>query len=598
MNLIRGAQKVAEKSIAVLPFMNISNDEENEYFSDGVTEEIINALTKIEELKVIARTSSFSFKGKHIDIREIARQLGVAAVLEGSVRRYKNRVRITAQLINADDGAHFWSQNFDRELEDIFALQDEISLLIADKIRENYGHFNIQDHLVSTETKSIKAYELYLKGHFFQLKWDPDSIKKAADYYKQSIKHDEGFARSYYGLVQAYGLLAAWGYMPSDEGFAIAIDYFMIAQDLNKSLPEYGQSFVGRTFWMEWDFKSTYKQLIETLELHPKYTDGLEAMAELFIAHGKWAKAEEYIKRAMEVDPMSANHFYTQAHICYFQKDFEQALQYLNQALFINPDFVLAYEVKTLCLIWLNRQDEFELMVAERKDADLKRTYFDVINDGNITLKSDQIDEWSTAVSQKAQMVPYELFIMANSNYKSQALQLLHQYIDQKRGQVINYHFDPSLEALHVFDEFHQLYQSNLIDELNEANREIEPASNPLNADQHELQLQMKKLEDFIDTAKPYLDPQLSLAGLADAVQFHPNKLSFLINIQTQMNFNEFINQYRLNHFKLIAKDNKYAHLTIIGLAYESGFNSKSVFNAYFKKATGTTPGSWLKQNK
>ena len=593
MNRIRGAHKAADKSIAVLPFINISNDEDNEYFSDGITEEIINALTKIEALKVIARTSSFSFKGKNIDIREIARQLGVAAVLEGSVRKYKNRVRITAQLINASDGTHFWSHNFDREIDDIFALQDEISLLIADKIRENYGHFNIQDQLVSTETKSIKAYELYLKGHFYQLKWDPDSIKKATEYYKQSIVHDAEFARAYYGLVQAYGLMAAWGYMPSDEGFAKAIEYFMIAQDLNKSLPEYGQSFVGRTFWMEWDFKATYKQLKETLHLHPKYTDGLEAMAELFIAHGKWSKAEEYIKRAMEVDPMSANHYYTQAHICYYQKYFKKALQLVEQALFINPDFVLAYELKTLCLIWLNQKDAFDMMVAGMENADLKRIYFDVINNGKNSLNSTLVDEWKDAVI-KSHMVPYELFILANSNHKTEALQLLRQYVDQKRGQIINYLFDPSLEALQVFEEFHQLHQSNLTIEgadVSNANSQT-----PLNSDHKDLDIQMQRLEDFIHTKKPYLDPQLSLTGLADAIQIHPNKLSFLINERTQMNFNEFINQYRLRYFKSIAKDSKYAHLTIIGLAYESGFNSKSVFNAYFKKATGITPGNWLKE--
>ncbi len=205
-----------DKSIAVLPFVNMSSDTANEYFSDGITEEIINALTKVQELKVIARTSSFSFKGKNMDVRKIAEQLGVSAVLEGSVRKAKNRVRITAQLINALDGSHFWSQNFDREMEEIFALQDEISLLIANQIRENFGHFNIQEQLVGEPTKNMQAYELYLKGHSYQLKWDADSIHEATKYYEASVKHDPKFARAYYGLVQSYGMLAAWGYMPAE----------------------------------------------------------------------------------------------------------------------------------------------------------------------------------------------------------------------------------------------------------------------------------------------------------------------------------------------------------------------------------------------
>lgn len=150
---------IQDKSIVVLPFVNMSNDQENEYFSDGITEEIINALTKVEGLKVIARTSSFAFKGKNLDVREIGQKLGVANILEGSVRKVANRVRITAQLINAKNGVHYWSKNFDRQIQDIFALQDEISLLIADQIRENFGHLDIQDHLIQASTRSVSAYE-------------------------------------------------------------------------------------------------------------------------------------------------------------------------------------------------------------------------------------------------------------------------------------------------------------------------------------------------------------------------------------------------------------------------------------------------------
>ena len=132
-----------KKSIVVLPFVNMSNEVENEYFSDGITEEIINALATIPNLKVIARTSAFSFKNQNIDVRKIAEKLGVSTVLEGSIRKAGNRVRITAQFINAEDGTHFWSKNYDRDLDDIFAIQDEISLLIADEIRENFGHFAV-----------------------------------------------------------------------------------------------------------------------------------------------------------------------------------------------------------------------------------------------------------------------------------------------------------------------------------------------------------------------------------------------------------------------------------------------------------------------
>lgn len=582
----------ADKSIAVLPFVNMSSDTANEYFSDGITEEIINALTKVQELKVIARTSSFSFKGKNIDVRKIGEQLGVSAVLEGSVRKVKSRVRITAQLINALDGAHFWSQNFDREMEDIFALQDEISLLIANQIRENFGHFNIQEQLVSEPTKNMQAYELYLKGHFCQLKWDADSIHEATRYYEASVNHDPKFARAYYGLVQSYGLLAAWGFMPAEEGFSKEIRNFMIASDLDKSLPEYGQSFVGRSFWMEWDFQSTYIQLCETLEQHPKYTDGLEAMAELFIANGNWEQAENYISKAIEVDPLSANHYYTLANINYYQKKFDKALELVEKALFINPEFVLAYELKTLCLIWLDRRQEFNRFIKGTEKSNLKTLFFEVLNNGKNNLSDEILKSWNNVAEDKRQMVPYELFILANSNYKEEALELLKKYIAQKRGQIINFRNDPSLEPLKDFDEFEKLHISNLV--VPEKNEVEETKTSETKANSSELDGLMEKLMEVIETEKPYLNAQLSLSSLADAIQIHPNKLSYLINEKTGINFNEFINQFRLAHFKQIAINPKYNYLTLLGMAFESGFNSKSVFNAYFKKMEGITPGNWL----
>ncbi|WP_217447670.1 helix-turn-helix domain-containing protein [Maribellus comscasis] len=529
-------------------------------------------------------------------MREIATQLGVISVLEGSVRKFKNRVRITAQLINAEDGTHFWSKNFDREMKDIFTLQDEISLLIANQIRENFGHFDIQEQLVSQPTKNMQAYELYLRGHFHQLKWDADSIREATKYYEASVAQDSQFARAYYGLVQSYGLLAAWGYMPAEEGFSKAIYNFMIAADLDKSLPEYGMSFVGRTFWMDWDFQATYNQLVETLAQHPKYTDGLEAMAELFIAHGNWPQAEKYIKRAMDVDPLSANHYYTLAHINYYRKKFREALELVERALYINPEFVLAYELKTLCLIWLNRRKSFGQFIAGHENAPIKILYFEVLNEGKNSFPEETLKSWEKVAEDKSQMVPYELFVLANSNHKKEAFELLKKYIAQKRGQIINFRQDPSLEKLREFDEFHQLHFSNF--NFQEETENSVKKSAETKTSSAELESRMKMVLNFMETEKPYLDAQLSLGSMAENLQLHPNKLSYLINEKTGMNFNEFVNQFRLSHFKQIAVDKKNSHLTILGMAYESGFNSKTVFNVYFKKVEGITPGGWLKQSK
>ena len=156
---LMGKQKSVSKTIAVLPFVNLSASKDNEYFSDGITEEIINALAKIKSLKVTSRTSSFFFKNKKIPIKQIGEKLGVSTILEGSIRLSGNTIRITAQLIQAEEDFHFWSENWDRKLENIFEIQDEISLIIADKLREQFGHFEIQEHLVEKQTDNIDAYE-------------------------------------------------------------------------------------------------------------------------------------------------------------------------------------------------------------------------------------------------------------------------------------------------------------------------------------------------------------------------------------------------------------------------------------------------------
>ncbi|MBU3010135.1 helix-turn-helix domain-containing protein [Polaribacter vadi] len=582
------------KSIAVLPFVNLSNDSDNEYFSDGITEEIINALTKIQNLKVIARTSSFAFKGKNIDVRKVGKQLSVSTLLEGSVRKANNRVRITAQLIDTKDGSHYWSKNFDKELVDIFKLQDEISLLIANEVRNNFGHFDIQEHLVKKPTDSVDAYELFLKGRYSQLQWTPQSMRTAIEFYDSAIAADKNYAKAYYANLQCYGLLAAWGFMPYQEGIEKAIGYFLKAKEIDTQLPEYPQSFVGRSLWGEWDFKTAYIHIKKVLEFNPNYTDGLEAMAELFIAHGFFKQAIIYAKRLLEIDPLSANNLYTLAHIYYYKKDFETALNYIRKAISFGPDLELANHLHALCLIWLNRKEEFNDAVKNQKTIDLYNLLYSVANEGISEIPNYQIEKWVNAEKEDTQLAPLQLFILANTKHQEIAFNLLKKYIDQKRGQIINYRFDPLLEKLKTNTEFKNLHQTNLFKEDITLDVKTKKSSKAI-VDKEEQESFKEKLLDYFKENEPYLNSQLSLNILADEVDVHPNKLSFLINEIMGINFNEFMNKYRLNHFKSIALNPKFKHITILGLAYDSGFNSKSVFNTYFKKIEGITPSHWVK---
>ena len=190
--------------MAVLPFVNMSADPENEYFSDGITEELLNALTRVDGLQVTSRTSAFAFKGKNNDIRDIAIQLNVDKVLEGSVRKSGNRVRITAQLINAADGYHIWSENYDRNLTDIFEVQDEISGIIANKLRENLVATSKEEHLVKKPTRNITAYTYYLKGLHYWNKLTPADFRKAIECFEQAIAIEPTYAQAYAMMAGAY----------------------------------------------------------------------------------------------------------------------------------------------------------------------------------------------------------------------------------------------------------------------------------------------------------------------------------------------------------------------------------------------------------
>ena len=585
------------KSIAVLPFVNISNDIENDYFCDGVTEEIINAITKVKGLKVIARTSSFAFKGKEFDVRDIGIKLGVNTILEGSIKKSLDRVRITAQLINVVDGSYYWSKKFDRNLKDIFELEDEISLAIAEEVRNNFGHFEVQEHLIKQPTNNIEAYQLFLKGRSLQLKWTPESIREAITFYDKAIALDNKYAKAYYANLQCYGLLAMWGYMPYQEAMELAISNLLIAKEIDTSLPEYPLSFVGKFFWEEWDFKNAYIHINKVLAINPNHIDGLEAMAELCIALGFFEVALQYANKLLEVDPLSANNHYTLAHIYYYQRKYHEALECIEYALTLNPQLELAHHLKCFCLIWLNDTKQFKALIQNTSLIEEKNLLFNLINEKDIEITNEDILKWSKGGNEATMLVPYDVFILCNSNHKALGFSRLKEMINQRLGKIINFRQEPFLQPLHNIKEFSELHQSNLfIEDIEVSKKEEEKLTSNI-LDNQQIETLKKELLTYFEEEEPYLNPQLSLKFVADVLGLNTNKMSYLINQAFNTNFNDFINQYRLNHFKTISIDPKNSHLTILGLAYDSGFNSKSVFNTYFKKIEGLTPRAWLKAN-
>ena len=592
---------LSNKSIVVLPFVNMSTDPENEYFSDGITEEIINALTTVKGLKVIARTSSFTFKNKNIDVRTIGEQLGVSTVLEGSVRKAKNRVRITAQLVSTNDGTHFWSKNFDRDLEDIFAVQDEISLHIADKIRENFGHLNIQEHLIEAPTQNIEAYDLYLKGRFEHLKWDGQGIRNAVNFYEKSVKIDPLFALPYFGLAFSYAMFGSWGNNRT---------ILKLSEDnLSKGFKLDKQSFVGYfskgelSFWGYWDFINAHKSFQKALQLNPSYTEAEECLCELYTAVGYFEKALWHADNILRINPLSPNHYFTKANIHYLKEDYTKALGCIETSLSINPGFTHSIALKQLCLIltkdYLKLNDFLDKTPLAERPEECKVLYKLVHPDEKINVDISRV---GLMVKEDfgAALFPWQLFLLVHLGKHEMALNFLEENIKIRTGQIINFMNIPLLKPLHKYQRFQDLVQVVFREELLPSNPEqqIQLTTSKALLSDAEIDIALEIIEKGMNEEKWFRNPTLSLRELANSMNISSNKLSWLLNERMGQNFNEYINNFRLEHFKVNALNPANSHLTLLGLAYESGFSSKSVFNGYFKKTEGMTPKAWLKANQ
>jgi TolB-like protein/Tfp pilus assembly protein PilF len=292
-------------SIAVLPFVNMSADPENEYFSDGITEEILNALTNIDGLKVTSRTSSFAFKGKNEDIREIGTKLNVNSVLEGSVRKSGNKIRITAQLINTIDGYHVWSEVFNRNLEDIFEIQDEISRKIVNKLRERFSVKSSEESLIKSHTNNLDAYNDYLKGIFYFNKWTPEDITKSVSFFLAAINKEENFVLPYSSLSNSYLISALSGIMKPKDAYEEAKKYALQALEMDNSLTEAHISLALVKMFYDWDWDGALKSFNTALQLNPG-AGYVHYYYSLYLrAIGNVEQCVEETEKALSLDPLS-----------------------------------------------------------------------------------------------------------------------------------------------------------------------------------------------------------------------------------------------------------------------------------------------------
>ena len=332
-----------KKRIAVLPFANISPSPSDEYFSDGMTEELIATLSRIKNLGVIARTSIIRYKGLTKPVAEIGRELNVGTVLEGSVRVAGKKLRITAQLIDAATEEHLWAETYDRNLEDAFAIQTDIAKRITKALKVHV----LQSETLRLEKKATgipDAYSLYLKGRHSLNTRTERGLKDAIEHFEDSIRHDPKFALAYTGLADAYSILASYSleYVPPKEGFPKAKTAAEKALSLDDHLAEAHASLGLVKFYYEWDWNGAEAEFKKALELNPGYAQAHQYYADFVKSFGRFDEALEEMKKALTLDPLSYSINTGIGHVLYLSRQYDLAIAQYRKVVESDPSFVPA----------------------------------------------------------------------------------------------------------------------------------------------------------------------------------------------------------------------------------------------------------------
>jgi len=353
-------------SIAILPFMDMSPEKDQAYFCDGIAEELINSLTRIKGLRVVAQTPAFSFKEKNIDIRDIGRKLNVKILLKGSVQKAGKRLRITAQLVNVTDGYYLWSEKFDRDMEDIFTIQDEISLAIVENLKVNLLGGE-KAKLMKHYTEDLEAHNLYMWGRFFWNKRTEEGLNKAIEYFRKTIDKDPNYALAYAGLADSYITLCDYNYVPPKDVYPKAKEAVLKALDIDSTLAEVHTSLAMIKF-RQWDCKGAEKEFKRAFALSPNYANAHHWYALFLMYMGRSDEAIEEIKQAQKLDPLSLIINRNVAWVFYFARRYDKAVEALKKTLELDPNFILTNAFLGKVYLHMSMYEEALREIQKEKD--------------------------------------------------------------------------------------------------------------------------------------------------------------------------------------------------------------------------------------
>lgn len=341
---VEASAPALRKSIAVLPFENLSEDKANAYFADGIQEEILTRLSRIGDLKVISRTSTQRFRNSAEDIAHIARQLGVANILEGGVRKAGDQVRVHVQLIDAESDSHLWAERYDRKLTDIFAVESDIAAKIADALQAKLTGAE-QRAIASRPTENSEAHQLYLRGRFYWNKWLGPDFDKSRQYYQEAIELDPNYALAYAGLADFYGFAFAMGLLPPEEKWAkMEEDMAKKALELDPTLGEAYNPLAAAKLYFHRDWPAAEGDFRRGFELSPNFAEMHLHYALCLIFFDRNQEAFAEMQRALDLDPLSSRFGFSRGRLLFFTRQYDAAIDQYRKTLEIDPNDAIIHE--------------------------------------------------------------------------------------------------------------------------------------------------------------------------------------------------------------------------------------------------------------
>jgi serine/threonine protein kinase len=451
------------RTIAVLPFVNSSPDPDNEYLSDGITDELINALAKVEGLRVASRTSVFALKGKAQDVRAIGALLEASEVLEGSVRRSADNLRITVQLTSTDDGRLIWSERYDRRLHDVFAIQDEIARTIVNTLRST-TFADLAPAPPNRHTDNVEAYGLYLRGRYAWNKRTSEGVYEGIQYFEEAIALDPTYALAYTGLADSYSLHIDYRNVPVHEGHQKAQFYARKAIALDDSLAEAHASLAWSLFIYDWAWEEAAKEFRRAIELDPRYAPAHQWYAFLLASQGKFDEALLEAHTAQENDPASVSVRRSLGYCYLYARKFEQARYHLDRAIAMNPTAEESYRIQGLILTFLKEFEAAQRVLREGLSlAPPYGTYTKVTLGYALAEAGDPsyAREVAAELEEKVKteyVSPVELTIAHIAlGDKQRALDWAERLIDERRGWAAYLRVHPEVDSLRAEPRFDAL---------------------------------------------------------------------------------------------------------------------------------------------